>query len=374
MGIMNFWRDKPAAISDSKKVSPGSGAAAASQHSDDPFMILNNPVTNLTPSYCVTILDQSDRGNYTMAQWILRYAEQLDADLLCVTERIDRAIQTLPWTIKVIEGADPVLAKEQVDFLREQYESFDNLETCIRFLASYRVKGYAHVFITTQDDKLVLTPMDQWWMVRDGLYGSWGYNPEASRCGYQSTMEINPDQWLIVETQRPLMKFCILKYLKSSFNERWWDKYDEIVSRQGTVIIAPENVENANSFSIAATAIAEGNSGWLPNGTTVEMPNNQRGTPPYKDRLQYLREQLILAVTGGLTTVLAVPTGMGSNIGEVQNDVWHVISTGIGLDVSEEFRRKIDKPLIKAKFPDQPVLAYFDLGKPLEKTTSNQGN
>lgn len=348
--------------SENKKTGNLSGMAVSKSHEKDPLSTLGNPTMYINPAVASTYLEQADKGNYTMAQWLLRYALQLDGDLLCVSERIDRAIQTIPWSIKPIEGADPKLAEEQVNYLKSEYEKIDNLESIIRFLSSHRLAGYAHAFISMgKDNTIILTPMDQWWFVRDGLYGDWGYNPSAQRCGYQMGMGIDEKNCLIVESNRPILKYAIKKYLASSYNEKWWDKYNEIVSRQGTVIIAPERVEDADAFNLAAIGIAEGNSGWLPNGTTINSPNTDRTLQPYADRLTFLREQLVLAITGGLLTSLAAPTGLGSGVANVQQDVWQVISAGIALDIAQEFRKKIDKMLLNEKYPGQKVSAYFTL-------------
>lgn len=351
-------------------VSAGSGQAVA-DHANSPYNILGNPIAWITPQYAASVLDDADTGRYTMAQWTLHYAMQMDADLLCVGERIDRAIQTLPWSIKPIAGADPALAQAQVDYLKSEYERIDRLEGTLRFLASYRIAGYSHSFISTGDDgQIVLTPMEQYFWVRDGMFGAWGYNPRCYRTGFTPDMAVDPSQCLIVESTRPLLRFAVLKWLKSSFSSRWWDKYNEIVSKQGTVLVAPERVGDIQEFNSAALSIAEGNSGVIAHGTEVNMPNNQRGNPPYKERLEYLREELVLAVTGGMLTSLAAPTGMGSNVASVQQDVWRVIASGMGLDIAEEFRRKIDKPLLKKQFPNQPVMAYFNLGEPLAAPTT----
>lgn len=360
MSIFGIFNRKPV-VSAGPVANAGSGAVIVSP---DPYKSLYNPTKNMTPERVVSMLDEYDQGRTTELEWLCRYAELMDADVMCVATRIDRGIQGLRWSVRPVEGTDPEIAKAQVAYLRSVYENIGNLESVIRFLAGYHMRGYAHTKIDASRAAVTLTPVDQWFMVRDGLTGPWAQNPQGRRIGYRDGVPINPMDYLICETQRPLVRMAVLKFMKASYNQRWWDRYNEIVSRQGIVVVGPESISDETAFREAASGIACGESGWLPNGSSVIQTNGQRSLQPYDSRLRNLQENFILAATGGLLTSLTAPTGLGSGVAQVQDTVWRSIIAGLALDIVQEFRRKIDVPLLAKAFKGQPVAAYFDLQTP----------
>jgi hypothetical protein len=341
----------------------GSGMAVTS---NDPFRALYNPTRNLTPERVAALLDDFDQGRTTELVWLCRYAELLDPDVFCVATRVERGIQSLTWDIAPMEGASPAAAEAHAAVLKKLYSGLPNLETVLKHLAQAYMRGYAHVQIV-RTPSIVLSPVDQWFMVRDGLKGPWALNPAGRRIAYTDGIPVQPMEYLIFEVPRALLRLAVLKYLKASYNARWWDRFNEICSRQGTVVIAPESMSDEAAFSNAASAIARGESGWLPYGSQLVQSNTGRAFTPYPERIRELREEFILAATGGLLTSLTAPTGLGSGVAEVQDTVWRSIIAGLAVDMMQEFHLKLDVPALAQAFPGQPPAAYFRLRTPETK-------
>lgn len=59
--------------------------------------------------------------------------------------------------------------------------------------------------------------------------------------------------------------------------------------------------------------------------------------------------------------MLAAPTGIGKGASEEQADVFTDIAAAEAVEISELFQRQLDAGILAAAFPDQPVLAYFEL-------------
>jgi hypothetical protein len=74
------------------------------------------------------------------------------------------------------------LAEEQAAFLREVYEGIENFRDALAFLFTGFFRGYAHLEKHYgADGGLVerLEPVEQWFWVRDGMFGDWEYNRNA---------------------------------------------------------------------------------------------------------------------------------------------------------------------------------------------------
>ena len=83
---------------------------------------------------------------------------------------------------------------------------------------------------------------------------------------------------------------------------------------------------------------------------------------PFRDRLAWLQEKLILAGTGGLLTSLGGSTGLnGSSTAAVQAAAFADLARNDAREISELFQRSIDREILAQQFPGQPALAWFTL-------------
>jgi phage gp29-like protein len=343
-------------------------SAAGDGHLANPADVLGNPLRNLTPANAATLLQDAMRGQWTRAQWLMYYVEQWDADVWTLVERRCAGLRQLDWTIRIDAQAErqglAALAEEQRQLLHECYASIGNMREAVEFLALAKFRGYSHLAIANGR----LEPVDQWWWVRDGMYGPWYYNPEAKLTTAAALGEpVSPGDFVIREEPRSLIWLSVLKFLRASHNAKWWDRFCEISSRQGTVIIGPPDLtdEQAAQFESRAIAIARGSSGVLENGSRVERPSADGvqggGKTAWESRLRYLKEDLILAGTGGLLTALSQATGIGGSQGKEQGDVWRTLLRADAQSISEVLQQQFDTPRLHDVFPNQPILAWFEL-------------
>jgi len=343
-------------------------------HDSDPAMLLGNPLRSLSPVQAVSILEQGMRGEWTRAQWLMRYVELLDADVYTIVDRRLSGLRELDWTIRTDSKADERglarLAAQQRDALTAWYSQVDNMREAVEHLATAKFRAYAHLAIG-EDGSIEncrhLEPLDQWWWLRNGMYGGWHWNPRAKAVTAAAAGDpVDGALYIIREEPRPLIWLAILKYLRAHYNQKWWDRFLEISARRGIVVIAPEGIQGqaGAEFTTHAQNIAAGNSGWLPAGSSTQTtgPDAQAGTQTvWEARLRFMREELILAGTGGLLTALSQATGIGSSQGEEQGNVWRSLLRADARDISEVFQEQLDKRFLAARFPGKPILAWFEL-------------
>jgi hypothetical protein len=278
----------------------------------------------------------------------------------------------MEYDIRVAESTetrkiDDKLAADQAAALREGYEKLDNLYEAIEHLDMALFRGFAHVQKWPGPDGAIthLEPLDQWNFVRDGMYGNWFFNPEARSVGASGMKPedlIDPAGYLIRVCRRPVNRIGLLKFIRQNLSQKDWDAFIEIFGVPGGVVIGPANVpeEKEPAYKEAAEAVAEGASGYLPNGADIKWPDAVRGVSPFQQHLEFLQKQLILAGTGGLLTMLA-EAGSGTLAGGAHSETFQTIARSDARKVSEIFQTQFDKPLLAALFPDKPVLAYFQI-------------
>lgn len=342
-----------------------------------------NPTVGLTLSRARALVEDYGRGQFADLMWTFGAPftgiECADPDLLALIERRTSKVLEMDWSIKIVpEGKrgpafDEALATKQEAVLRAAYERIDNLYEAIEAMCMASFRGFAHAE-KWRDARGVyhLEVVEPWNVVRDGFNGAWKYNPEASVASFGSLPEENlmrPERFVSRVVSRPINRFALVKFIRQNLSEKDWDAFIEIYGIPGGVVTMPPGVPIGKEaeYQEAAKQVAEGGSGAIPHGATYTANDGPRGNNPFRDRLDYLTEKLVLAGTGGLLTMLSMPTGIGSGASDNHDEAFTTIAKGEARKINEAFQRQIDAEILAANFPGQPVLAYFALG--LEEET-----
>lgn len=326
-----------------------------------------NPLRGLTLARAVALQEAYNRGEMADLQWLYYHIEQADPDLLALVERRVSALLELDWNIKMIPpdrrtDYDADLAAAQAAALRAEYERKQNLYEAIEHLAMAAFRGFAVI----EPQGNLFACFDSWNVVRDGFAGAWKYNPEAKSCGFAGLPNENlfDENVCIVRTvRRRINYYGLYKFIRANLSSKDWDAFIEIYGLPGTVVIMPDNVpaDKTEEYKTAAEDVAEGASGALPYGSDVKFSDNPRGVNPFRDHMQYLREQLVLAGTGGLLTMLSMPTGIGEGASGEHGDAFAQIARAEARRISETFQKQFDARILARDFPGRPALAYFEL-------------
>ncbi len=70
-----------------------------------------------------------------------------------------------------------------------------------------------------------------------------------------------------------------------------------------------------------------------------------------------------------MLTALSQATGIGGSQGEEQGKVWRTLLRADAQDISEVLRAQFDRRILAARFPGEPVLAWFELDTSEQPTT-----
>jgi phage gp29-like protein len=342
-----------------------------------------NPLRALTMQRLVSYLEQAQRGAYAELQWFFHLMEPADATVAALITRRIGAIKRLDADFRdtpeddLPPGATKAMVDEQHVACRQLLDQIDNMREAIEFLALATFRQFSHLEKHYVNDvplaSLVkhLEPVPQWYWVRLGLNGLWQYN-ERAVAGLNQGQDIEPSDFVIREVERAVNWVASRAFVRKGLSQKDYDAFIEIFGIPMIFVLGPPNVpkeKEGDYLQLAEQMIGNGR-GYLPNGSDVKNPGAEvRGTQPFREHLKYQDEQIVLAGTGGLLTMLT-ESGSGTLAGSAHRDTFEKIADAEGKEISEILQRQLFDPLLDEKFPDQPHLVRFELagGDPVGTT------
>jgi len=344
-----------------------------------------NPLRGLNMCRLVSMLEAGERGQYADLQWFYYFMERSDAMIASVIQRRRAALLSVDWDIRLVaerraEGGklkpeigvvsrrgaksaegDHVLAEEQRDFLRMVYDGIENFKDATGFVWSGFLRGYAHLEKHFSSSGLIerLEPVEQWFWVRDGMFGDWEYNRHANP-GLLRGESIEPGNFVVFETMA-LNRILSMLYLRKNLSAKDWDSYLAVYGIPSVFLVGPPNAsaDREKEFQEIAEMLINDGRGYLPNGSDIKYVNGGGGKAPFLEHIEYLDKQITIAATGGLLTMLS-EAGSGTLAGGAHSETFMQIARADAVSLSAVLQRDIDVPLLAEAFPGQPALAYFE--------------
>lgn len=342
----------------------------------DRFRSQYNPLRSLTIQRVVGLLEQGELGNYAELQWLYRMIEKRDPVLRALIRRRAAALLKLDWNIKQVpeeqlpKGATAAQAEAQADALRAMYDGIANLKEAIRALCLAEFRGYTMLekgwngSTATKPEQIdSLNFIEQWYWTRDGYKGEWKFDPRMSG-SHQIAEEVDLNTLVVREVSDPVNEIALIAFLRKNMSQKDWDGFVEVFGIPDIFFIMPQGLDQAQQTAWLETAerMAGDGRGALPAGGDVKsVGGDVRGTNPFKEHLAYQDQMVVLAGTGGKLTMLSDPTGIGQGATDAHENAFNELAQAEAAEISEVMQCCLDLPLLKKKFPDQPVLAYFEI-------------
>lgn len=334
-----------------------------------------NPLRGLTIARAAGLMESYTRGDFTDLMWAYRAAEQADETLFALVERRIAAIEAMDWTVKTVTkqtpGFDPVLAEEQRSALWGRYQAMPNLYECLAHLALSAFRGFSMLGKVNGG----LEPVDHWNVVRDGLRRRWKYNPEAESVSFHAlpaSHELALEDLVVMESPRGHVdRLGLVKHLRSALGMKDWTAFIEIYAVPSGIVIMPNSIPAGQeaAYVSAAEKAAAGMPAALPAGSSYIANDAPRGVDPFSRFLERLDQQIVLAGTGGMLTMLT-QAGSGTLAGGAHSEAFKQIAKGHARRISEALQQQFDLEVLQEAFSGKPVLAYFTLEFSAETDTT----
>jgi phage gp29-like protein len=333
------------------------------QNKDHKWRDAYNPLRGLSLPKLVSLLEAGERGEYADLQWLYYYMEKSDPMIFAVIQRRRAALLAVDWDVREVVDADPVLAGEQAAMLREAYDRIDNFRDAVSFLFSGFFRGFAHLEKHVGPSGLVewLEPVEQWFWVRDGMFGDWEYNQHATS-GQRRGTPMPEDDFIVFEpVAGALNRMLSVLFLRKNLSLKDWDSFLSVYGIPSVFLVGPPHTgedKEKEYQQIAESLISDGR-GYLPHGSDLKFVNPGSHHAPFLEQVEYVDRQITLTATGGLLTMLS-QSGSGTLAGNAHAQTFQQIARSDAVILSGVLQRGIDVPLLAKFFPNQPIQAYFE--------------
>jgi phage gp29-like protein len=334
-----------------------------------------NPLRSLTMAAAVSRLEQAERGVYCDLQWTYRTLEKRYAVLRGLKRLRMGALLDMDWDIRTFpedqlpKGCTQADADAQADRLRAVYENIANLREAIKALGMAEFRGFSFLEKTGENGQPVknpaeirsLQPIEQWFWLKDRT-GKWRFDPAFAR-SETSGSEADLSTLIFREVEDPINEIAIICFIYEALAKKDYAGFIEVFGIPSTFFIAPTGVtsDDMAKWQAMADALMGDQRGVLPAGSDVKTTGGDvRGVSPFENFIKLTREDLVLAGTSGKLTMLT-ESGSGTLAGGAHMDVFEKLAGGDAREISELLQNAIDLPLLKAEFPNKPVLAWFEI-------------
>lgn len=309
-------------------------------------------------------------------------------------------VAALDWRIAVAaeaqgDNADPAAAaraEAQRAALEGRYERIRNLKVALKHLALARFYGFAVLRVRETG----LDPVDPWncihdveWLTEQEPTYGWFFNkraeaqlwrdrmPRMEGCGCGYVIREGDDSSMV-----ELMRLGLRAMRVMDFRER---DLEAAAKRQVVALTGgnlpredsedPTEREERAKLIASLEAVRDGDSAVVAKGdptcpTEVVFAPASRGLMYYNETLAQLDEWATKAVTGGMLTMLSMPTGIGNGASEEHAETLSSLVEDEASGIMEALWRDVDEPTLRAagllEFGERP-LAWFELGGKAKK-------
>ncbi|WP_221029910.1 phage portal protein family protein [Actomonas aquatica] len=332
-----------------------------------------NPLRGLDMPRLVRLIEEGERGMFGDLQWLYRTIEKRDATVKGLKARRLSELKKLDWDIQIPDklprGFTAKQAERQATTLRERYERIENLPQSFEALALASFRGFAHLEPHYQDNNrslpiVRLEPVPQWHWVRHPDNWEWIYDATAESNWTMGT-PIDPRSWIIRTVDDPINEIASIAFLRKNMSQKDWDAFIEDFGIPSIFGVLGENTpaDMVEKWLAQMERVTGNSRGALPPGSDIKsVAFGQQGETPFKQHKDEQREEVVLAGTGGLLTMLTAATGLdGGSNADAHDAAFQALAIAEAMEISAILQTQFDKPLLATEYPGQPAVAYFEL-------------
>lgn len=315
-----------------------------------------HPTRGLTPGKLATILEQAEQGDLIAQCDLFEDMEEKDAHIYAEMSKRKRALQTLEWDVVAPRNASKqeenaaALAKELLQDLELEDVVFDMADaigyafSCLE-LEWHRVEG--------QWMPATIEHRPQRWFTLDQATRTQLRLRDNSAEGAQ----LRPFGWIQHQHKAKsgylgragLHRVLAWPFLFKNYSLRDLAEFLEIYGlplRLGTYPPGASDKEKATLLR-AVVNIGHAAAGIVPEGMKIDFKEAAKGaSDPFEAMLAWCESSQSKAILGGTLTTSAQNTGLGSNLGDVHNEVRHDLMIADARQIASTITRDLIYPVL----------------------------
>jgi phage gp29-like protein len=338
----------------------------------------NHPTRGLTPARLAGILQNAEGGDLVEQMDLYEDMEEKDAHIFTELSKRKRVLQGLDW--RIVPPRNPNAAEEkQADQLQEWFEDLDNFEDVIFDLADGIGKGYSNIEIIWEMAQGYRLPAlahrpARWFTVDEDdrnkllLRTDTGNGEPLWPMGWISHVHKAKTGYI---SRAGLHRVLAWPYLFKTFSIRDLAEFLEIYGipvRIGTYPSGASDNEKATLLR-AVTSIGHNAAGIMPEGMMMEFKEAAKGaSDPFQAMIAWCESSQSKAILGGTLTTSAQNTGLGSNLGDVHNEVRKDLRDSDARQIASTLTRDLVWPMLALNIvgadPRRSPRFEFDIQEP----------
>lgn len=315
-----------------------------------------HPTRGLTPGKLATILEQAEQGDLIAQCDLFEDMEEKDAHIFAEMSKRKRALLTLEWDVIAPRNANKqeesaaALAKELLQDLELEDVVFDMADAigyafaCLE-LEWHRVEGQwlPHTIEHRPQRWFRLDPgtRSQLRLRDNSAHGTelrpfgWIQHTHKAKSGYLG--------------RAGLHRILAWPFLFKNYSLRDLAEFLEIYGlplRLGTYPPGASDKEKATLLR-AVVNIGHAAAGIVPEGMAIDFKEAAKGaSDPFEAMLAWCESSQSKAILGGTLTTSAQNTGLGSNLGDVHNEVRHDLLIADARQIASTVTRDLIYPML----------------------------
>jgi phage gp29-like protein len=321
----------------------------------------NHPSRGLTPGKLARILAAAEQGDLTQQNDLFEDMEEKDGHIHADISKRKRAIIGLPWQIDPPRNAN-TQEQKAAEQLKEWLEDMHDFEDNLLDIADAIGKGYSMHSLDWRDWNGILMPklnfVEQRYFTLDKkdrnkllLRTEGGDGEPLWEFGWVAHVHKAKSGGI---GRAALFRILAWSYLFKNYSVRDLAEFLEIYGIPARLGKYPPGASDGEKHTLlrAVTGIGHSAAGIIPDGMEIDFKEAAKGmSDPFQFMINWCESVQSKVILGGTLTSTAENTGLGSNLGDVHNEIRKDLLVSDAKQIAGTLNRDLLWPIIALNIP-----------------------
>ena len=321
----------------------------------------NHPSSGLTPRKLAGILSAAEQGDLTGQNDLFEDMEEKDGHIFADMSKRKRSILGLDWDIEPPLNATPA-EKKAAEQLKEWLLDMEDFEDHLFDMADAIGKGYSMLEIDWQEQSGIMLPAlthrpARWFTVDDDdrnkllLRNEGGKGDELWSFGWVQHVHKAKSGYV---ARSGLHRILAWPFLFKNYSVRDLAQFLEIYGIPARLGTYPSGASEEEKMTLlrAVVSIGHNAAGIMPQGMMMDFKEAAKGaSDPFQFMIHWCESIQSKTILGGTLTSTAENTGLGSNLGDIHNEVRHDLLISDARQIAGTLTRDLLWPMAMLNIP-----------------------